>query len=568
MATTPKLDNIAAQKFCHQCGVGFEITDGDRVFLKNVSPVFNGKKYLIPDPEICYECSFQQKLVFKNEKNLYFRKSDYSGKQLITIYSPDKPYKVWELSAWQSDELNAEKYAQEIERGGAVFAQIDKLFHDVPHRHILHFFNPENSDFSNDIDGGKNQYMCFLANSLEDCLYVHDTVKASRCVDCFHSFYSELNYESCGSDYVYNSKYIYNSINVKDSAFIYNSKNLTNCFFCFNLNNKSYCIFNKQYSEEEYAKELVKYDLGSYSLVEKLKKKFFAEWSKYPVKNLNNVREEKSTGDLNESIKDSFNCYNSIGDIEKCKDSANMCSIYNCWRVYAAGFLRNCYEIISAANGENLFFCFEVINCQDSIYSLLCRNSKNIFGCVGLKNKEYCIFNKQYTKEDYEKLVPQIIDQMIENGEWGKFFPMSLSPFGYNESRAHQWYPLTKLQALSMGAKWKNEDAFNFYQGVAPILPDNIKECSIDLVNQVLKCGHCSRNYKIIDQEFQFYQKHSIPIPRQCFHCRYESRLKFKPPAKLWKRSCQKCGDDMLTTYAPDRPEKVYCETCYLKEIY
>ena len=37
------------------------------------------------------------------------------------------------------------------------------------------------------------------------------------------------------------------------------------------------------------------------------------------------------------------------------------------------------------------------------------------FGCVGFKHKQYCILNKQYTKEEYEKLVQKIIKQMNDN---------------------------------------------------------------------------------------------------------------------------------------------------------
>jgi hypothetical protein len=42
-------------------------------------------------------------------------------------------------------------------------------------------------------------------------------------------------------------------------------------------------------------------------------------------------------------------------------------------------------------------------------------NSSNLFGCIGLRGKEYCILNKQYTKEEYEALVPKIIEKMKES---------------------------------------------------------------------------------------------------------------------------------------------------------
>jgi hypothetical protein len=57
------------------------------------------------------------------------------------------------------------------------------------------------------------------------------------------------------------------------------------------------------------------------------------------------------------------------------------------------------------------------------------KGSSNLFGCIGLRGKEYCILNKQYTKEEYETLVPKIIEKMKADGEWGEFFHQRISPF-------------------------------------------------------------------------------------------------------------------------------------------
>ena len=37
---------------------------------------------------------------------------------------------------------------------------------------------------------------------------------------------------------------------------------------------------------------------------------------------------------------------------------------------------------------------------------------------------------------------------MISTGEWGEFFPSSLSPFGYNETVAQEYFPLTREEVL------------------------------------------------------------------------------------------------------------------------
>ncbi|HRI36255.1 MAG TPA: hypothetical protein PK765_04235 [bacterium] len=83
-------------------------------------------------------------------------------------------------------------------------------------------------------------------------------------------------------------------------------------------------------------------------------------------------------------------------------------------------------------------------------YCESCNATKDCFACVGLRNKQYCILNKQYTKEEYEALVPKIIDHMRSTGEWGEFFPSRLGLFGYNESVGNDYFPLSKEEALNL----------------------------------------------------------------------------------------------------------------------
>ena len=80
----------------------------------------------------------------------------------------------------------------------------------------------------------------------------------------------------------------------------------------------------------------------------------------------------------------------------------------------------------------------------------------------------------------------------------------------------------------------------------------------------------CTEAFKIIPDELQFYQRMNLPLPRLCPNCRHYNRLKQRNPLKLWHRSCMKegCTNEFETSYAPDRPEIIYCESCYNKEIY
>jgi hypothetical protein len=185
-----------------------------------------------------------------------------------------------------------------------------------------------------------------------------------------------------------------------------------------------------------------------------------------------------------------------------------------------------------------------------------------------MRHKKFCILNKQYTENEYHSLRSQIITKMIADKEYGEFFPMQHCASGYNESTAQWWYPKTRIEAMTNGWPW--EDSLPRTEGKETLdkLPDRIEDVSDDIVEKVLRCEKCARNYKIITQELTFYRSRSIPVPRRCFDCRRMDRFNLRNPRHLWHRQCAKCGKGMETSYSPERPEKVYCEECYLKEVY
>ena len=97
-----------------------------------------------------------------------------------------------------------------------------------------------------------------------------------------------------------------------------------------------------------------------------------------------------------------------------------------------------------------------------SSFAIVTRNPScsDIFGCVGLRSTNYCILNKQYSKEEYKTMIPKVIAHMNEmpytdsKGKtytYGEFFPAELSPFAYNESLAQEYYPLDKATAEEQG---------------------------------------------------------------------------------------------------------------------
>jgi CxxC-x17-CxxC domain-containing protein len=156
---------------------------------------------------------------------------------------------------------------------------------------------------------------------------------------------------------------------------------------------------------------------------------------------------------------------------------------------------------------------------------------------------------------------------MIKDDEWGEFFPIEMSPFAYNESLAQDLKPLDKESAVKANLKWKDTDAKEYFPQTYKV-PEIIKDVPSSIVNEILSCKKCRKNYKIISSELEFYRKQKIEVPDTCPDCRLEYRLTLRNPRKLFSRKCAKCSAEIQTTFAPDRPEIVYCEKCYLKEVY
>jgi hypothetical protein len=256
------------------------------------------------------------------------------------------------------------------------------------------------------------------------------------------------------------------------------------------------------------------------------------------------------------------------------------------------------YEYITGAmNDYNVKFSYSALDSvRNADYTDSCIDCNNIFGCISLRKKENAIFNKVYSKESFDMLRIKIIEQMNINPftdkggriyKYGEFFPIEFSPWAYNETTAQEFAPITKEEAEKNGYSWREPDAKNF-KITMPVekIPDNIDKVNDEILKEVLECAHkgecnhqCNTAFRITNYELAFYKKHDIPLPIFCPNCRYYERFKVMPDLKLWHRQCmcdkenhfhgeEKCAVEFETSYAPDRPEIIYCERCYQQEIY
>ena len=152
-------------------------------------------------------------------------------------------------------------------------------------------------------------------------------------------------------------------------------------------------------------------------------------------------------------------------------------------------------------------------------------------------------------------------------------------------------------QAREKGYAWREPETREYQITVLPDeLPANINGVPDTILQETIGCAHedscnesCTTAFRIIAQELAFYRRAGIPLPRLCPNCRHSQRIKLRNPARFVKRQCtcagssdekrvyqntgehfhgsSPCPNEFETSYAPDRPEIVYCEACYQSEV-
>lgn len=560
------------KKNCGQCENVFEIHDRDLEFYDEISPVFAGEKLSIPPPTLCPDCRWKRRLSFRNERTLYLRKCDLTGKSMVSMHPTEASFPVYSITEWVSDKWDPLDYGQDFDFTRPFFDQFQEMCMKIPHFSL--FVDPNldvNSDYTNCSDNAKNCYLISQAEVNEDCYYSRGINRSKDCSDCLRIHQCELCYECTSLSRCYHCMFSQECENCTNCYFSSNLKSCQNCFASHDLVQKQYYFFNQQLTKDEWEAKMKEFKFTRENI----------EWAKAESEKLR-IQIPKRAAHITQ-------CENVSGDnLNQCKNSHES---FDCLYLEDCSY---CYEIFNGAkkaydysmwgvNAEFLYECngcgFNVNNvlfsnhCWQNVSNLMyCESSfpsvKDSFGCFGLRRKQYCILNKQYTKEEYEILVSKIIKHMQSTGEWGEFFPSRISPYGYNESLAYSVAPLTKEEVLKRGWNWYEKPESNQYIGPTIVIPSSIEEVDESICNQILKCTKTGKLYKVIPQELTLYKNLGVPVPTLCPEERHQNRMSARNPRKLWDRTCAECAATIQSTYSPDRPEKVLCEACYLKTVY
>lgn len=529
------------------------------------------------------------------------------GEEIISSVSAEKPYKVYAQKDWWSDAWDPMVYGREYDFKKPFSAQFRELMREVPWPALTNW-NATNSEYCNYTTDNKNCYLLIGSDFNEDCSYGYMNFHSKDSLDQHWVEKVELSYECIDVNNCFKVSFCQNIRDCTESVFLFDCTNCHHCVGCVGLRNKSHHIFNEPYAREEFEKKFAELRLSTRSGLEKTGKIFAGLRSKFPHKFADIYKSVNCTGDKIQNSKNCHACFDLLNEVE---DSKNVIISAVCKDVHCADHVgwggELVYDSIVVFSGvKNVRFSAFIRSSQDITYSISCSSSSDLFGCVGLKNKQYCILNKQYSKEAYGTLVSKILKHMDEmpyvdsNGavyRFGEFFPPELSPFAYNESIAQEYFPLTKSEVMRHKLAWREDDEKQHHVSkMVEELPDGIAEVTDAILDDIIECAHkgqcadqCTSAFRIIPSELQFHKRLNLPLSRLCPNCRYYERLRMRNPMKLWHRACactgtvssngayentvshqhgsNKCPNEFETSYAPERSEIVYCEQCYQAEV-
>lgn len=559
-----KLDGHGGQRrTCAVSGEEFYVRPEDIAFYKQMR---------VPPPTLSPTERIRRKLAFLPYGHFFHVRSAHSGKTILSQYPPSTPFPIYEHQIWFGNGWDPTVYAHSYDHAQPFFAQFDQWQRVIPRPNLNVDKTNVNSEYTSHSSWLKDCYLVFGAAKSEGCSYGDALINCRDCIDCATIANCDSCYDALESDDCWKCAHIAFSKNCRESTFLYDCRGCTHCFGCTNLRNKSYFFFNEQLTREAYEKHLAAINLGDRAVRKRYAKQFAELVARAIHKENRNDRALNSFGEYLRGTKNGYMCFHAWGgeDIAYCAGGINVRDSYD-----IAGGQRTefSYDSFGGTENYNMRFCAQNRNCTDIEYSIACQNCRNCFSSIGLRNKSFCIFNKQYNEDEYWRLVDTIKTQMLERVEYGEFFPPQLTqiPYNFSLATAYEGYDDIKT-AQRYGYAVKESLLVTQTQTDATdvaTLPADIADVTDDIIGKPLRnCAH-NRDFIITRSEFGFYRKHGIPLPLHHPLERLQALRRRIGPVifRTYERPCARCGKTMQTTYAPTRPEIVWCEGCYNSEI-
>lgn len=552
---------------CKNCQKNFAVSATELALREKLICPISKTQLAAPIPTLCPECRAQRLFAFRNERHVYKNTCRKCNKGVVSLFQPDSKLELWCTQCWMQDDWDATDYGVEIDWNSSFLDQVKKLFETVPQRHVF-MTGSENSDYCSYLNNSSDCYLTFLCYDSSACLYSYDVKESRDIVDSYKVAKSELLYECAHCQNCYALKYSDHCKSCSDSAFLSHCIGCSSCFGCCNLRQKQYCVFNEQLTKKQYEDFISQAKLNHFSSVEHWRIKFEEFRKSQPLPPDHNSGCQNVRGDYLVDCKNCIDCF--------ClTDSVDCNSCFRFWGLKECSFTATGSTELGLENisGIGMYTAIGNYLSHESSYLTYCKDvlfSKNCLGCVGLRRKEYSILNKEYSPEQYAVLSRKILCQLEECGELGEFFPISFSPFPYNDSLAGDLFPITEAESAELRVQWRQdhvqlEEQKSMENEISDALED-FRE-----INYPLPCARTKKLYRIIPQELEIYRKLNIPIPRLAPLARMEELLRFQPEYRLKNNTCARqdfdgksCQESFSSAFVSGlAQQKSVCRQCY-----
>ncbi len=454
-------------------------------------------------------CSRYQVGLYKNNNTMSrFPDPQRSG----PVYAPEVYRKNYLDSPGQTD----------VQDWVSFFEQLQKFFISVPKMALLDYGINENVSYADTIYGAKNAYISISVwDTAENILY--SNMVFGNCYNIVNSAvissFSENVFTTMvavNSQFVYYSRYIYNSQHIWFSTNLIGCKE---CLFCSELENQSYCIHNISYTLEEYTtkKEEILYQ----------KEKFNTWFSALSSRAVDRVVNNCNGNGV--SFSENIENWYFISRVQNgrnifCGDGSPLSE--NVYDVVDIAKVDDAYAWMWVWQNASHMYCWaNASTCYNVYYSYFMDTCSFCLGCIWLKNKEFCIFNKQYTKEERHAKVDEIFEQMDSDNVLGNFFPANMNPFYFNDTLAYLIDPsFSKEEITKLGYLRRNESVkVDIPVGAQLVQASDVSkyESFIDakrhidpsILDKIITDTEWNY-YRVVKMEYDFLLKHGLPIPR------------------------------------------------------
>jgi hypothetical protein len=517
--------------------------------------------------------------------NLYKRKCGLCKKEGISMYEPNAPVNIYCHKCWWSDNWDPKDWGREVDFSRTFLEQWKELLQEVPLLGLsIDKITGESSPYTSNTGNSKNCYMLFNSNHVEDSFFGHYLANTKQSLNSSMVMNSEFTFDDKNSFKNYNTKGIQDTSESMDCSFLKDSINCSQCFGSANLRNAKYVFFNKQLSKEAYEEKMQEIDLGSYHQYETWKKKaneHFVTKIKQPL--FKDSISVNCTGNYFFDSRNCKECYEVLGT----EDSKYIMFIknrpvtdsydYTGWgensqRVYECATVGDRVSSVKFSHESG----FGLLNVE---YSKLAVGSHYNFGCVSIKKTNYCILNKQYSKEDYEKIVTKIKKHMCDMPyvdskglvyKYGEYFPMEFSPHSYNTTFANFFFPQDNNKVLQNGLGFYQSEEKEYSITMDSLeLPDHIKDTNEEILKETIGCKDCKKGYRFTKGELDLSKRMNVPLSRKCPFCRIGEKVKiWVSQMNKFTRICNECGTSLDTHYSEENESNILCLSCYRKKIY